>query len=228
VAGFDYVVSTIPLPLLVSLALPARSEALLRESALPFRGMAFVFLRVRKPKLLDYHWVYYSSPAIPFQRMTEFTHFGAEMAPPGTTGLALEISCVPGDGTWEASDAEIAERAISGLEGLSLLRRDELIGYDVVRQRDAYPVQVQGFIEKAQALLQALAEVENVVTIGRQGLFRYCNMNECLEMAFDVVPELLAGKTSIRYTREGSWLGVGLTDRYVEPALEAAATTARG
>ena len=212
--GFDYVGSTIPLSRLVTLALPQRAEALLRENALPFRGMAFVFLRVNKPKVLDYHWVYYSSPAIPFQRMTEFVHFGAEMSPAGTTGLALEVSCEPGDGTWEASDAEIAERSIAGLEALSLVRRDELIGYDVVRQRYAYPVQVQGFIEKAQSLLSALAEVTNLVTIGRQGLFRYCNMNECLEMAFDVVPELIAGKSSIRYTKDGSWLGVGLTDRY--------------
>jgi protoporphyrinogen oxidase len=220
---FDYVVSTIPLSQLVRLALPERAESLLRDNTLPFRGMAFVFLRVNRPKVLDYHWVYYSGSAVPFQRMTEFGHFGAEMSPPGTTGLALEVSCVPGDGTWEASDAEIAERCVQGLVTLGLLERADLAGYDVVRQRFAYPVQVRGFIEKAQNLLTAVSEVENLVTIGRQGLFRYCNMNECLEMAFDVVPELMARKTSIRYTKEGSWLGVGLTDRYVERAAPAPA-----
>jgi len=213
VDGFDYVVSTIPLSQLVTLALPERAETLLRESSLPFRAMAFVFLRVNKPKVLDYHWVYYSDPRVPFQRMTEFVHFDAEMSPSGTTGLALEISCVPGDGVWEASDEEIAERAIHGLELLGLVRRDELLGYDVVRQRHAYPIQVVGFIEKAQRLLDALAGVTNVVTIGRQGLFRYCNMNECIEMAIDVVPELMAGRGSIRYMKDGTWLGVGVTDR---------------
>jgi hypothetical protein len=71
-----------------------------------------------------------------------------------------------------------------------------------------------GFMEKTDRLLAALAELTNLVTIGRQGLFRYCNMNECIEMAIDVVPELIAGKASIRYTREGTWLGVGVTDRY--------------
>jgi len=213
--GFNYVVSTIPLSQLVTLALPQRAEALLRESSLPFRGMAFVFLRVNRPKVLDYHWVYYSGTAIPFQRMTEFGHFGAEMSPPGTTGLALEVSCVPGDGTWESSDAEIAERSIAGLEALGVLQRRDLIGFDVVRQRYAYPIQVQGFIEKAHDLLSALSDVTNLVTIGRQGLFRYCNMNECLEMAMDVVPELTSGKSSIQYMKDGSWLGVALTDRYV-------------
>ncbi len=216
VRGFDYVVSTIPLSRMVTLALGERAPSLLRDNALPFRGMAFVFLRVARPRVLDYHWVYYSSSEVPFQRMTEFSHFGAEMSPPGATGLALEVSCVPGDGTWEASDQEIAERTIEGLVRLGLLARSEILGYDVVRQRYAYPVQVLGFIEKAHNLLHALAELKNLVTIGRQGLFRYCNMNECLEMAFEVVPELMAGKASIRYTKEGSWLGVGFTDGYVE------------
>jgi protoporphyrinogen oxidase len=212
--GFDYVVSTIPLSALVALALPERASALLEANSLPFRAMAFVFLRLKKTRVLDYHWVYYPDPAIPFQRMTEFSHFDAQMSPPGTTGLALEISCVPGDGTWEAPDAELAERSIGGLETLGLLKRDEVIGYDVVRQRHAYPLQVMGFIEKRDRLLAALTEVTNLVTIGRQGLFRYCNMNECMEMAIDVVPELVAGKDSIRYTKDGSWLGVGVTDRY--------------
>jgi protoporphyrinogen oxidase len=222
--GFDYVVSTIPLSQLVALALPERAEALLRENWLPFRGMAFVFLRVNKPRVLDYHWVYYPDVGTPFQRLTEFTHFGAEMSPPGTTGLALEVSCQPGDGTWEASDAELADRAIGRLETLGLLRRSELLGYDVVRQRHAYPLQVMGFIEKADRLLAALAGVTNLVTIGRQGLFRYCNMNECMEMAIDVVPELVAGKASIRYTKEGSWLGVGVTDRYVNTRVAPASS----
>jgi len=217
--GFDYVVSTIPVSRLVSLALPAQAEALLAETALPFRAMAFVFLRVARPQLLDYHWVYYSDPGVPFQRLTEFTHFGAEMAPPGRTGVALEISCTPGDGTWEASDDALTDRSVSALERLGLLRREDVVGCDVVRQRYAYPVQVQGFIERRERLLGALGEVENLVTIGRQGLFRYCNMNECMEMAMEVVPELLSGKASIRYTREGSWLGVGITDRYGEPAV---------
>jgi protoporphyrinogen oxidase len=219
-AGFDYVVSTIPLSQLVGLALPAGAPTLLRENSLPFRAMAFVFVRVNKPKVLDYHWVYYPDPAIPFQRMTEFAHFGAEMSPPGTTGLALEVSCVPGDGTWEASDDEIAERSIRGLLALGLVKRSELLGYDVVRQRHAYPVQVMGFIEKRDRLLAALREVQNLVTIGRQGLFRYCNMNECMEMAIDVVPELVAGKASILYTKDGSWQGVGLTDRYSDRKAE--------
>jgi protoporphyrinogen oxidase len=213
-SGFDYVLSTIPLPQLVKLALPARAPALLAENHLPFRAMAFVFLRVRKPRLLDYHWIYYPDPSVPFQRLTEFTHFGAGMCPPDQTGVALEVSCEVGDPTWTAPDAQIAARCIDALWRLGHLKEEEVLGYDVVRTKTAYPLQVIRFLEKTQHLLEALGELENLVSIGRQGLFRYCNMNECIEMSMDVVPELLAGNKSVRFTKEGTWQGIGVTDRY--------------
>jgi protoporphyrinogen oxidase len=212
--GFSHVISTIPLPLLVEMVLGARAQKVLEQNLLPFRSMAFVFVRVAKPRVSDYHWIYYPDLDIPFQRLTEFVHFDADMSPPGTTGLTLEVSCSPGDGIWEQSDQEIAGSCITRLEELGLLKQSDVLGADVVRTRHAYPLQVMSFLEKATALLDSISHVTNIVSIGRQGLFRYCNMNECMEMAIEVVPRLLAGESSIRYTRNGTWLGVGLTDRY--------------
>lgn len=209
---FDVVVSTIPLPLLVELALGAEGRALTEANRLPFRAMVFVFLRVDRPKVLDYHWTYYPDLDIPFQRATEFVHFGAEMTPPTRTGLTLEIACDKDDETWNASDEAVLDGCVGAMERLELLRRDEVLGADVVRVPYVYPLQVMDFIEKADALLAGLAAVPNVVSIGRQGLFRYCNMNECMEMALDVVPRIAAGETSIRCTTEGTWQGAGVID----------------
>ena len=214
VRGFDYLVSTVPLPRLVELALPAAAGDLLARHPLPFRSMAFVFLRIARPRLHDYHWIYFPDQDVPFQRLTEFSHFGADMCPPGTTGVALELSCVAGDALWSSSDQELGAQCVRSLERLGLVRAAEVLGCDVQRVSHAYPLQVIGFMERSRALLDALAEVGNVVSIGRQGLFRYCNMNECVEMALDVVPEITAGRSAIRYLRPGSWQGIGRTDRY--------------
>ncbi|HLU40379.1 MAG TPA: FAD-dependent oxidoreductase, partial [Planctomycetota bacterium] len=213
-AAFSTLVSTIPLPALVRMLFGERAEGLLAENRLPFRGMAFVFLRLARPVASDYHWIYFPDPAVPFQRTTEFGLFGADMSPPGTTGLALEVAMSPDEPAWQRSDAEIAEDCIRAALRFRWFKPDEVLGWDVVRTRHAYPVQVQGYKEKAAALLDAVGEAGNVISVGRQGLFRYCNQNECVEMALDVVPRMLAGERSIRYTREGSWLGVGVTDRY--------------
>ncbi|MEO6597211.1 MAG: FAD-dependent oxidoreductase, partial [Planctomycetota bacterium] len=213
--GFDYVLSTIPLATLVTATLPARAPDLLRANHLPFRAMAFVFLRVAKAKLLDWQWIYYSGASTPFQRLTEFSHFGAGMCPPGQTGLSLEVSCEVGDSTWNSSDADLIARCVDHLIALGHLRREELLGADVRRTTHAYPLQVKNFPEKAEALVDALAATcHNLVTIGRQGLFRYCNMNECMEMALDTAPRILAGASSIRYQSAGTWRGIGITDSY--------------
>lgn len=213
-SGFDTVVSTIPLPAMLKLALGPAAEPLLTQNQLPFRGMAFVFLRVDKPVVSGNHWIYFPELDIPFQRSTEFGLFNADMAPAGKTGLALEVAMSPGEDAWQRSDQEIAEQCITSAQSLGWFDRKQLLGYDVVRTRHAYPVQVQRYREKAADQLEALGEVGNLISVGRQGLFRYCNQNECVEMALDVVPRILAGERNIRYTREGSWLGIGVTDRY--------------
>ncbi len=210
--GFDAVVSTIPLPVLIDITLGEAGRALARVNRLPFRAMVFVFLRVDKPKVLDYHWTYYPDLDIPFQRATEFVHFGADMTPPTRTGMTLEIACDKDDATWQRTDEQILDDCLVAMERLDLLTRDEVLGADIVRVPYVYPLQVMNFLEKADALLEGLAEVPNVVSIGRQGLFRYCNMNECMEMAIDVVPRLMAGETSIRCTTTGTWQGAGVID----------------
>jgi protoporphyrinogen oxidase len=213
-SGFSTVVSTIALPTLTKLVLGAKADGLLAANHLPFRGMAFVFVRVAKAVASGYHWIYFPDGNVPFQRTTEFGLFGAEMAPPGKTGLVLEVAMSPQEPAWQRSDAEIGQDCIDHAVALGWFTREELLGYDVVRTRYAYPVQIKGYKEKALALLDALADAPNLITVGRQGLFRYCNQNECIEMALDVVPRIAAGDRSIRYTKEGSWLGVGVTDRY--------------
>ena len=211
--GFDQAVSTIPLPTLVRLVHGSAADELLRREVLPFRGMAFVFVRVARPEVLGYHWVYYPDREVPFQRLTESAPFRAGMAPEGCTGLTLEVSCVPGDNTWSRPDAEIAAECVDTLVRLGHLRPAEVLGWDVVRTTHAYPLQVQGFQEKTERLLDSLAVATNLLSIGRQGLFRYCNMNECVEMALAVVPDLVQGRAAIRYTRANTWEGVALTDR---------------
>lgn len=212
-SGFDSLVSTIALPEILRLTLGQKAQPLLEQNMLPFRGMVFVFLRINRPQVTEHHWVYFPEQEIPFQRWTEFSHFQAEMTPKGTTSLALEVAANPGQPGYDAPDGEIAERCIQAIVDLSLLKREEVLGYDVVRTRHAYPIQVIGYHEKARALLDALATVENVVSVGRQGLFRYCNQNECMEMAMDVVPELMRGARSIVYTSEGTWRGADITER---------------
>jgi protoporphyrinogen oxidase len=206
--GFDTVVSTIPLPALGRLVLGADA---VERADLSFRGMVFVMLRVDRPRVTDCHWIYFPEPHVPFQRITEFNHFAAGMTPPGLTGLTLELSANPGDATWTMSDDATVATCVRSLESLGLLRASEVLGADVVRLHNVYPLQTRGFRERAESLLNALGgAARNVVSIGRQGLFRYCNQDECMEMAIGVATRLLEGSEPLHLRGDPAWRGVGV------------------
>jgi len=174
--------------------------------------MTFVFLRVARPKVLGNHWTYFCDADVPFQRITESSLFEADMAPKDRTGITVEISCNPGDEIWSLDDEALLNLTADGFEHLGLLGRDEIVGYDVLRIPEAYPIQRQGFALHVEELLAALRPIDNLVTLGREGLFRYCNMDECITMALDIAPRIIAGERSIHHLRQGTWKGVGVTD----------------
>lgn len=205
--AFDYVASSAPLPLVAGLALGLDDPRRVAVNKLPFRGMVFIFLRVKQPKTADFHWIYFPEPRCTFQRTTEFVHFGAEMAPPGCTSIAFEIAANPGEALWNKPDAELVKACVDEYVRLGWLKPENVLGADVLRIPHAYPIQVSGFRETADGLIDALGQFENLITLGRQGLFRYCNINECLEMSLDVTAAIAAGQRSIRYQQATSWIG---------------------
>lgn len=206
--GFDALVSTMPLAQLAVLALGEAGAAAVRARPLEQRGMVFAFVRVRAPDALGHHWIYYPAPEVPFQRATEFAHFGAGLCPEGETGLALELAANPGDATWQCADAELLARCTQALARVADLDPALVLGADFVRVRAAYPLQTIGFREAADALLEQLGALPNLVSLGRQGLFRYCNMDECAGMALELAPRLLAGERHLRVATPEAWQGV--------------------
>jgi len=222
-ADFDALVSSIPLAQLVELALGEGGAAALRARPLEHRGMVFAFLRARTPDTLGHHWIYYPDADVPFQRATEFAHFGAGLCPEGETGLALELAADPGDATWQSTDAHLLEQCTRTLARVADFDPALVLGADFVRVRCAYPLQTIGFREAADALLDRLGEVPNLVSLGRQGLFRYCNMDECAGMALELAPRLLAGERGLRVGASEAWRGVAHEGRVPEAADPSAA-----
>ena len=208
---FSHVVSTIPLPAIVEAGLGEHGRALLESHPLHYRGMAFVFLKIKKPRLGPYHWVYYPDSDIPFQRLTEFVHFDPAMAPESHTSVLLEVACDPGEEAWESPDDDLVRRCVDVLsDRLGLMTRDDVVGVDVIRVRHAYPLQLRGHAAAAATLLAELENVPNLVSIGRQGMFRYCNMDECMEMAIEIAPRVAAGERRIRCETPAGWKGVAI------------------
>ena len=206
----DYIVSTIPLTYLLDHLGLAPGKLPIR-----FRSMVFAFLEIPQPQLSEYFWIYFPDRDICFQRLTDFSHFEADMAPAGQTGIGFEISCFPEDEIWQSSDEEVAARVRAALAKTGLLAPAAPGRMPVERRRFIYPIQVTGYLEMVQRLLEPVRELSNFVTTGRQGLYKYCNMNECMEMAIDAAEQIEQDADGFRYPLDSNWKGAGLEEERV-------------
>jgi protoporphyrinogen oxidase len=202
-SDFDLVVNTLPLTLQLEL-LGFRMPKLIQ-----FRSMAFVMLQAPIEKMRDWLWIYFPDPDVIFQRVTEFQGFNAEMCPPGSTGLCAEISYFPEQEIGRMSDEELVARTVSDLKRTGFLPPDIECRGVVRRTNYAYPIQYFGFIEWVAMMMKPLSEFENLIITGRQALYKYCNMNECMEMALDVAHAVAQGQTRFEYSAASHWKGAG-------------------
>ena len=207
VTQFDYMVNTIPITALLSaLGHPCT------HMPIRFRSMMLAFLEIPKPQMSSFSWIYFPNKEICFQRSTEFSHFDADLTPKGHTGVCLEISCFPEDEIWKLSDDEVTARIRKDMAKVGLLDADLPIKTHIVRKQFVYPIQVIGHLEMIHELLAPVRVLKNGVTTGRQGLYKYCNMNECMEMAIDVANQIDDSTETFQYELDSKWRGAGLED----------------
>lgn len=176
---YDGLVSTIPLDDLVPMiAPPAPAEIRLLASALRYRAILLVNISVNKPEVIGPFWVYFTDRF--FNRISEYRHFSSELAPPGQTGICLEVACHRGDALWHAEDEEIVRLCMKDLSELGLLELDEIDDYSVIREPNAYPIYDVGYRGRLNNLLGWLEGTAHIMTAGRQGQFLYINQDAAL------------------------------------------------
>jgi protoporphyrinogen oxidase len=184
----DFFVSSVKIPDLIGMIRPAPEPGVRNASgALKYRDLIVLYLVVQKPKILDYCLIYFSPKGTTFKRITEFKYFSPEMMPPNETTLALEICADRGDEIWHCQDNEIFERLLTELERLEILGREDVLEYFVLRVPSVYPVYFLNYKAQLKVVLDYLKDVENLVSIGRQGLYQHDNMVTAIESGFSTV-----------------------------------------
>lgn len=205
VKDFDYAISTIPLTHMLGCL-----GKNISSMPIKFRSMVFVFMEIPQEKLSEYSWIYFPDKEVCFQRITDFTHFQAGLTPDGNTGVCFEISCFEDDEIWSMEDHDIKRKVRFDLERVGLLSMNVECNAHIVRKKFIYPIQINGYLELVQELLEPVRGFSNFVTTGRQGLFKYCNMNECMEMAIEIAEQIENEIEEFPYDLSPRWLGAGL------------------
>ena len=175
-------ISSIPISTLVSLFDPKAPEEV-REAAhkLSYRSFLIVVLIVKKREVFRDQWIYVHAPEVRVGRIQNFKNWSAAMVPdPDKTSLGMEYFCDEGDEVWQMPDEDLRGLASSELAELGLAHTDDVIDSYVVRQPKAYPVYNHGYEENLETIRTFLGTIENLQTIGRNGMHRYNNMDHSM------------------------------------------------
>lgn len=179
--NFDFCIATVPITSMLKML-----NELPKIMPLKFRSMLVVLLKIHNKIENPYSWIYFPDPKISFQRITDYTHFDESMVEKGSSSLCAEISCFKEDEIWEMNDMEIIDIVKNDLISSGIIESSHEVEGIVHREDYAYPIQVNGYLEIVENLLSILKKYNNLYMSGRQGVFKYCDMDECMEMAIDL------------------------------------------
>jgi protoporphyrinogen oxidase len=190
----DVVLSTLPLPVLVNLMQPALPPALVQHaSKLRYRSLKLIYVVLRRPVLTDYHWVYLLDEQFRVNRVSEQKNVSPHMVPDDRTVLCIELSLWKDEPLWQASDHELFELALRDLMKMGYgITREEVESYHVTDIPTAYPVYELNFEDHLIPVLEGVHKLENVLTLGRHGLFLNNSMDDNVLLGMRVADHLEA------------------------------------
>ncbi|HZP95972.1 MAG TPA: FAD-dependent oxidoreductase [Candidatus Limnocylindria bacterium] len=191
----DSVVNTAPLPALIDLLRDAVSaEARAAARVLRFRAITIVGLRVKRPNALPAQSIYFTNKT--FNRLSETRNYGgSDICGPDETVLLCDITCDVGDRIWNASADELGRQCAKELAEEGFLKESELAESVVLRSTFGYPVYMVGYEQAIDTLMKELLRFPNLVTGGRQGLYKYVDMDIASEMGISMAEFILSGRS---------------------------------
>jgi hypothetical protein len=178
--------------LVLRLIPPAPAPVLEAARRLSYRDFLTVCLIVNRPDPFPDNWIYVHSPEVQVGRIQNFRSWSPDLVPDaGTSSLGLEYFCSEGDALWTMPDAELISLGKRELARIGLARESEVADGCVFRVPKAYPVYDAGYRDALDAVREYVDRLENLQTIGRNGLHRYNNQDHAMLTGLLAVRNLL-------------------------------------
>jgi len=187
----DAVVSTLPMDRLLAMLEP-RLAPEAQPDRFRFRNLVLVALFIGKERITDAASLYFPGGGTAFTRAYEPRNRCASMSPPGRTSLVCEIPCDAASPVWTLPDDALAEKVIGPLCKFGWFNRSQILGYEVRRMPDAYPVLAAAHRPFCEAAGAALRQFSNLKISGRNGRFSYSWIHDQMRWGREVVQELVS------------------------------------
>ena len=198
------ILNTMPLTKMVRMIDPPAPQDLLGHvQALKHRSMVFVYLILDRNQLTHDHWIYIPEDSLTVHRLSEPKNFSLDCAPPGKTIVCAEITCDFGDEIWNKNDDELRAIATADLVKIGLIKPEEVLETFTHREFFAYPLYTLGYKKHLDPVIAFVDGIKQLDTTGRQGLFKYNNMDHSIAMGFTAADNLLGATADHKKVASG-------------------------
>ncbi|OQW37493.1 MAG: hypothetical protein A4E19_12475 [Nitrospira sp. SG-bin1] len=189
-------ISSMPLPELIRKLDPSPPPNVLAAAGdLEHRAFLTVCLIVDANNLFPDNWIYIHEPDVRVARIQNYNNWSDAMTVDRTkTSLGLEYFCNQGDDLWRTSDAELIALASGEIEAIGLAPAGKVVDGCVYRIPNAYPVYDSTYAVNLETVKNFCDGIENLRTVGRNGLHRYNNMDHSMLSAMYATRMLLFGE----------------------------------
>ncbi len=191
-----HVVSSAPIRELFS-ALNPTPLTLFHARALKYRDFLTVVLIGKPDCVWPDNWIYIHDPKVKVGRVQNFRSWSPEMIPDAeSTCLGLEYFCSEADELWSLKDADLIALAKREIEAIRLMRKDEITDACVVRQKKAYPVYDETYLDNLRMIrLELETRFPSLHLVGRNGMHKYNNQDHAMMTGMLTAENILAGRT---------------------------------
>ena len=160
---------------------PPPDEVVAAAGRLRYRDFLIVTLVLDRPDPFPDNWIYVHSSNVSVGRIQNFRAWSKAMVPNDhQASIGMEYFCQEGDGLWDMDNADLIAKAGAELETLGLANATEVVDGTVIRQPKAYPVYDTEYREAVETISGWLRTLENLQTVGRNGLHRYNNQDHSM------------------------------------------------
>jgi protoporphyrinogen oxidase len=191
----DGVLSTLPLPQLVSMMSPSLPARIGEQAAkLRYRSLKLIYIALKRPRLTDFHWVYLLDDHFRVNRVSEQKNVSPDMVPDDRTVLCVELSLWRDEPLWNASDEEIYRLALRDVMKMGYdITEADVEEYHVTDIATAYPVYELNFEDHLIPVLEGVHQVPNLLTLGRHGLFLNNSMDDNVLLGIKIADHIADG-----------------------------------
>ncbi|MBI4944822.1 MAG: FAD-dependent oxidoreductase [Bacteroidetes bacterium] len=192
----EFVVSTMPLTLMVKGLDNVPKEVIAACDKLYYRNTILVYLEIDSTTLFPDNWIYVHDPKVQHGRITNFRNWGISLyGDKKTTILCLEYWCFEKDEVWTIDDKHLSELAKTEVKKIKLVPQDAVIlNSFVMRLSRCYPVYEIGYEKHLEIIQEYVNSIPNILAIGRYGAFKYNNQDHSILMGLLAAREIITGK----------------------------------